>query len=108
MPSTADITLLGECGLPLAGSCPPPWIEEQLTSGRAIALVDGLDEVSAATRERVHQWLRGLAGRYRLARFIVTSRPSGVPSDWAADLGFDHTLLAPLDATTIPAFVMRA
>ncbi|MEU9253216.1 NACHT domain-containing protein [Streptomyces sp. NPDC048270] len=90
-------------GVPL--SAPPGWVEGLMLSGRALVLVDGVDEVPQRLRARTEAWLRSLVSAFPKARCVVTTRPSAVPEDWLAGLGFaTHTML-PMEQKDIQAFV---
>jgi len=57
---------------------PPGWFAEQLNQGKALVLLDGLDEVADVRhRKQVSRWVEKQMRRYRQAPFILTSRPSG-------------------------------
>ncbi len=63
---------------------PPPagWTKRQLTRGRCLVMLDGLDEVAdPAVRQAVVGWVERQMDAYRRNRFIVTSRPFGSCSD---------------------------
>ncbi|GAA2346251.1 NACHT domain-containing protein [Streptomyces kunmingensis] len=103
LPSPADF---------LAGTdCPhtPPdgWAERVLTDGRALVMVDGLDEVPAADRTRVRDWLLALVRGYPGNRWLLTARPTAVRPQWLADDGFTELALAPMDAPRVTEFVRR-
>jgi len=90
-------------GVPLRA--PQGWIEELLGSGRALVLVDGVDEVPPRLRSLTRQWLKSLITAFPRARYVVTTRPSAVPEDWLASKGFAvHTLL-PMDRDDVRAFI---
>ncbi|MET9493610.1 NACHT domain-containing protein [Streptomyces sp. NPDC006552] len=99
----------------LAGTdCPhtPPdgWAERVLTDGRALVMVDGLDEVPAADRARVRDWLLALVRGYPGAggnRWLLTARPTAVRPQWLAGDGFTELALAPMDGERVTAFVRR-
>ncbi|TVT20156.1 NACHT domain-containing protein, partial [Amycolatopsis rhizosphaerae] len=67
---------------PLAGEKPDRWVSGLLRSGRAVILVDGVDELLLPRREEVRRWLDGLVRAYPDARFVVSTRPSAVADDW--------------------------
>ncbi|MFF8376795.1 NACHT domain-containing protein [Streptomyces sp. NPDC015661] len=90
-------------GVPLAP--PAGWVEDLLTSGRALVLVDGVDEVPVRLRQRTETWLKGLVTAFPQARYVVTTRPSAVPEAWLSRQGFaPHTLL-PMDRNGIRSFL---
>jgi len=61
---------------------PQGWVERQLTRGRCIIMLDGLDEVADPdVREAVVNWVERQMAAYRRNRFIVTSRPFGYRSN---------------------------
>ncbi|WP_410644281.1 NACHT domain-containing protein [Amycolatopsis sp. lyj-346] len=66
----------------LAGEKPAGWVSGLLRSGRAMVLVDGVDEVLRPRREEVRRWLEGLLRGYPEARYVITTRPSAVDEDW--------------------------
>ncbi|MEY2230269.1 MULTISPECIES: NACHT domain-containing protein [Streptomyces] len=90
-------------GVPL--SAPPGWVEDLMLSGRALVLVDGVDEVPQRLRIRTETWLRSLISAFPKARYVVTTRPSAVPEDWLAGLGFATHAMLPMDQRDIRAFV---
>lgn len=85
---------------PIAGLMPAGWVHRRLRSGRALLLVDGVDELPSAQRRAVRSWLSGLLAEFPRVRAIVTSRPAAVGSDWLAAEGFSTAFLermAPAD-----------
>jgi energy-coupling factor transporter ATP-binding protein EcfA2 len=61
---------------------PQGWVERQLTSGRCIVMLDGLDEVADPDdRQTMVNWVEIQMAAYRRNRFIVTSRPFGYRSN---------------------------
>ncbi|KOG28727.1 ATP-binding protein [Streptomyces resistomycificus] len=94
---------LSASGVPLRA--PQGWAEELLAAGRALVLVDGVDEVPPRLRARTEQWLRSLLTAFPQARYVVTTRPSAVPEDWLASQGFTAHTLLPMEREDIRAFV---
>ncbi|MER6777196.1 MULTISPECIES: NACHT domain-containing protein [unclassified Streptomyces] len=90
-------------GVPLTG--PPGWAEHLMISGRALVLVDGVDEVPQRLRARTETWLRSLVSAFPKARYVVTTRPSAVPEDWLAGQGFASHSMLPMEQSDIRAFV---
>jgi hypothetical protein len=61
---------------------PAGWTKRQLTRGRCLVMLDGLDEVADPdVRLAVADWVERQMDAYRRNRFIVTSRPCGSCSD---------------------------
>jgi energy-coupling factor transporter ATP-binding protein EcfA2 len=99
---------LPEDFLPAAGvpvRAPQGWVEELLANGRALVLVDGVDEVPPRLRVRTEKWLKSLLTAFPKARYVVTTRPSAVPEDWLAGQGFTAHTLLPMEREDIRAFV---
>ncbi|MCX5299223.1 NACHT domain-containing protein [Streptomyces sp. NBC_00193] len=94
---------LGATGVPLLP--PEGWITGLLASGRALVLIDGVDEVPPRLRDRTESWLRALLTEYPQARFVVTTRHSAVPEDWLAAHGFTSLALLPMDRDDVGAFI---
>ncbi|MFF4365698.1 NACHT domain-containing protein [Streptomyces sp. NPDC001594] len=90
-------------GVPL--SAPTGWVEDLMLNGRALVLVDGVDEVPQRLRGRTETWLRGLVAAFPHARYVVTTRPSAVPEDWLARQGFVAHSLLPMEREDVGAFV---
>ncbi|MBW5484480.1 NACHT domain-containing protein, partial [Streptomyces bambusae] len=90
-------------GVPL--SAPAGWVEELMLSGRALVLVDGVDEVPQRLRTRTENWLRSLVSAFPQARYVVTTRPSAVPEDWLAGQGFVPHALLPMEREDVGAFI---
>ena len=85
----------------VADSVPDQWVEQQLRAGRAIVLIDGMDEVSNAKRLEAIEWLERLLRLYANTIVIVSSRPAGITDpvlqQALARLTFHHIKLLPLD-----------
>ncbi|MEU4272398.1 NACHT domain-containing protein [Streptomyces sp. NPDC026092] len=94
-----------------AVDCPlsPPegWADRVLAAGRGLVLVDGIDEIPEAERERARRWLRDLLDSYDGNRWLVTSRPSAVRDDWLTADGFAELTLAPMTTAEVTTFVRR-
>lgn len=92
---------------PLAEAQPPGWASRVLTAGRALLLIDGIDEIPEPDRERVRVWLRDLLAAFPGNLWLVTSRPSAVADSWLAADGFTELTLSPMSRDDISAFVAR-
>ncbi|MEH1126490.1 NACHT domain-containing protein [Micromonospora sp. CPCC 206061] len=96
---SADSTLLdcikASCGRPHHVFPSLETIEHVLLSGRAILILDGVDELGdSSLRGHLAQLITGFANRYPLTQMVVTSRVVGY---------FD----APLDADQFPTYAVR-
>ncbi|MFI9455713.1 NACHT domain-containing protein [Amycolatopsis sp. NPDC052450] len=89
----------------LAGRAPANWADRVLRSGKAMILVDGVDEVEAPRRRKVKDWLQELGLTYPEARFVVTSRSAAADHRWLYQEGFGSVLLEPMSPTDIHALV---
>ncbi|HKS49830.1 MAG TPA: NACHT domain-containing protein [Amycolatopsis sp.] len=98
---------LDEVGRHIADEMPPSWVQQQLRSGLAVLLVDGLDEVAEHRREEVREWLRELIVAFPHARYVVTTRPAAVEHGWLADERFTEVRLQPMTPQDIRTFIAR-
>ncbi|MEU9718218.1 NACHT domain-containing protein [Streptomyces sp. NPDC047976] len=94
---------LPESGVPLTP--PHGWVEDVMSEGRALVLVDGVDEVPLRLRARTQMWLRRLISAFPNARYVVTTRPSAVPEDWLAGQSFTAHSLLPMEREDIGSFI---
>jgi hypothetical protein len=99
--------LLGTVARVLAGEVPRGWTTEQFRSGRALLLVDGVDELTTGRRPEVREWLTDLVSAYPEARYVVTTRPFAVKEDWLSGSGFVKYDLLPMSARGIRDFLGR-
>ncbi|MFF8275168.1 NACHT domain-containing protein [Streptomyces lateritius] len=94
-----------------AAGCPltPPdgWADRVLAAGRGLILVDGIDEIPEAERDRARRWLRDLLDSYDGNRWLVTSRPTAVRDDWLTPDGFAELTLSPMSRAEVTTFVQR-
>jgi hypothetical protein len=89
----------------LVGTMPQGWVHKQLNSGRALVLIDGLDELPEEQRPSAREWLSELSASYPEARYVVTSRPPAVSEGWLTELQFREAELQPMSLPDISAFV---
>ncbi|WP_422773915.1 NACHT domain-containing protein [Plantactinospora sp. WMMC1484] len=99
--------LLGEDIAQFAAEAPAGLVERIFATGRALLLVDGVDELVRAQRTQVRQWLRRLLDRYPDVIVVVTSRPSGAPARWLTNEGFLAVMLERMSPADIVEFVRR-
>ena len=96
LPNPADWV---QCGTDNRFPRPPDgWVDRLFDQGRALILLDGVDEVPSELWRDVRDWIRSLclndlAGRCR----IVVSARLQLAEDWLSgnDLGFESRTLAP-------------
>jgi hypothetical protein len=73
----------------------PGWANETLKDG-ALVLIDGVDEIPTAHREKLYDWIAELVDLYESSRFVVTSRPYATPKGWLKRLQFHDLTMAPM------------
>lgn len=57
---------------------PNDWIERQMTAGRVLFMLDGLDETEPELRDKyLMPWLFDLLKRYPKCHYLISSRPVG-------------------------------
>jgi hypothetical protein len=98
---------LDEVGRHIADEMPRGWVQERLRRGRAVLLVDGLDELPDERRREVRDWLRELVVAFPRARYVVTTRPAAVAPDWLHAEGFTEVRLQPMAPRDVRTFVTR-
>jgi hypothetical protein len=89
----------------LAGIMRPQWTHHILSTGRAVLLVDGIDEVSTAQREEVRDWLDELMHTFPDSTYVVTSRPHAVGDRWFTRAGFLKAELEPFSGDSVDTFI---
>ncbi|MGW7440588.1 NACHT domain-containing protein [Streptomyces sp. NPDC054849] len=94
-------------GTPLAGEAPEGWESRVMRDGRALLLVDGIDEIPEDEREGARDWLADLITAYPGNRWLVTSRPSAVRRDWLSGEAFTEVTLDPMSPANVRAFIER-
>jgi len=94
-------------GAHIADEMPSGWVHDLLRKGRALILVDGVDEMPEAQRERVRAWLADLVYTFPSARFVVTSRPAAIGEGWLDRLRFSTTELQPMSMSNVTEFVRQ-
>ncbi|WP_200302194.1 NACHT domain-containing protein [Streptomyces adelaidensis] len=92
---------------PLADAQPHGWADRVLRAGRGLLLVDGMDEVPSAVREKAKEWLRDLIAAYPGNLWLITSRPSAVRERWLDGQGFTEGSLAPMSTADVNHFIRR-
>lgn len=92
---------------PITGIMPRGWVERQLDDGKALLLIDGVDELLDRERRAVREWLRKLLGQYTGVRVVVTSRPAAASSDWLRRENFESLHLDRMTPPDLAAFVRQ-
>ncbi|RJQ75735.1 NACHT domain-containing protein [Pseudonocardiaceae bacterium YIM PH 21723] len=89
----------------IADQMPAGWMHEQLAGGRALILVDGVDELPESRRDAARRWLQELVIAYPAAGYVVTSRPAAASGHWLDGAGFTGYETLPMGMADIQAFV---
>ncbi|MFE4698153.1 NACHT domain-containing protein [Streptomyces sp. NPDC056738] len=103
----APDAFLSAVRIPFHATQPDGWSDRVLRHGRALLLVDGLDEIPERDREHTRRWLRELLDAYPGNQWLVTSRPSAVREDWLTPDGFTELVLSPMTGDDVAAFIRR-
>ncbi|GGS25949.1 ATP-binding protein [Actinokineospora fastidiosa] len=99
--------LLDQPSSPQCGPVPEGWVHRQFESGKALLLVDGVDELVAKRRPAVRAWLGELLASYPDVRVVVTSRPTAVTPKWLVHEGFRSIVLEPMTPGDVRIFLRR-
>lgn len=86
---------------------PPQWAHRNLLSGKALVLIDGVDELPAVRRNEIRLWLDSWLAAYPKARFVITSRPAAVSEGWLATEAFHTVTVEPMAREDIHAFIAQ-
>ncbi|WP_287240873.1 MULTISPECIES: NACHT domain-containing NTPase [unclassified Okeania] len=85
---------------------PTGFFEHWLEDGRALILLDGLDEVAEeGKRYDVVRRIENFLGQFDRNRAIITSRPAGYRRDFFRTEEFPHYQMQPFDDEKISAFI---
>ncbi|MFE7272322.1 NACHT domain-containing protein [Streptomyces sp. NPDC057623] len=103
----APEAMLDGVASPLTGIMPRGWVERRLDSGRALLLIDGVDELLDRERRAVRDWLRRLLSTYAEVRVVVTSRPAAAGADWLRREDFAALHLDRMTPPDLAAFVRQ-
>ncbi|MEU9666967.1 NACHT domain-containing protein [Streptomyces bobili] len=92
-------------GTALCEEMPDRWVHRIMRSGRALILIDGVDELPDGQRDEAREWLRSLIATYPEAIYVVTSRPAAAEVDWLGEDGFAVLDLLPMNQKDVEKFV---
>ncbi|MEV5533530.1 NACHT domain-containing protein [Streptomyces prunicolor] len=94
-----------EVGTHLAEEMPDKWVSRLLASGRALVLIDGVDELPSEQRDSARAWLRQLVMTYPDSYYLVTSRPAAAEADWLAQDDFAVLDMLPMTQGDVSNFI---
>jgi hypothetical protein len=92
---------------PELGTPPRGWAVSLLASGRALVLLDGIDEIPTAERDDLRRDVKALVTAYPKNLFILTTRPAAVKPSWLAELEFAVARINPMSDTDRDRFIRR-
>jgi NACHT domain len=103
LPAPADLP--GIVARVIAAETPPGWVGDRFRAGRAVLLVDGVDELEPTRRLQAREWLEQLVTAYDSLRVVVSARPFAISEDWLDASGFVTFDLLPLSAKGVRDFL---
>lgn len=106
-PLPAPDALIHPTGTAISGHMPDAWIDRLFRDGRALLLVDGVDELPRERRAAVRDWLTGIVTAYPLLPVVVTSRPMAAGRGWLESAGFGGSVIPPMRPEHLRRFVTR-
>lgn len=83
------------------------WPRQQLEGGRALVLIDGIDELPEKQRPAVNVWLREMIDLFPHSRYIVTTRPGAADDIEFGDLDFTVANLEPMNPVQVRRFIVQ-
>jgi predicted NACHT family NTPase len=96
---------------------PGDWVRQQLDSGCALVLIDGVDEMPRPKRQTFFEDLQKLVTEFPNAIYITTSRPAGLKDEngeewvewenWMKAEQFGNCLMEPMTLPVIEKFINR-
>ncbi|MGV9366039.1 NACHT domain-containing protein [Amycolatopsis sp. NPDC003731] len=90
---------------PLTALMPSAYVHRQLVSGRALVLVDGVDELPVEERGEVRAWLGRLLSAFPDIRLVLTSRPAGATETWLNAEGFRSAWIEHMSQAGVRALI---
>ena len=94
-----------EVGRHIAADMPHGWVTGLLREGRALVLIDGVDELPEPQRRSARAWLTTLVDTFPDAKYVITSRPGAAASTWLDDQGFTAAEVEPMGWPDVREFV---
>ena len=93
-------------GKNIISSMPKGWVQSHLRDGRALVLIDGLDELKEGSpRTEALEWLQDLIDTFPGCGYIITSRPGALEDGFHLPAGFTSLELRPMTPGKIRSFV---
>ncbi|MEA2562662.1 MAG: hypothetical protein QOH06_4166 [Acidobacteriota bacterium] len=89
------------------GGPPADWVKSVFQDGRALLLLDGVDEIPNAHRDMTRRAIADLVAQYPETYLVISTRPRAVEPDWLAHLGFQEARINPLSELDRANFIDR-
>lgn len=96
----------------MVGGKPENWVHRKMESGRALVLIDGVDELPVDKRNEMLDSLKQLVNQYPNNRYIVTSRSHALKPDiwpewdeWIEKENFAQFDIQPLSNVNVDVFI---
>jgi predicted NACHT family NTPase len=80
------------------------WVRPLLKTGRAVLLIDAVDELPESERDDVVRYIDSIVSEFPEATVVVTARGYAVTEDWLGSQHFLHAELQPLEGPALTAF----
>jgi hypothetical protein len=104
LPTPDELPLQVARGL---GAPPQDWVKAVLTSGRAMVLLDGVDEVPNPYRVDLRRDIGEIVTTYPHNLYLLSTRPAAVPAGWLSDLDFHEAAVDPMSDSDKRYFIER-
>ena len=89
------------------GNPPPDWVASILRTGKALVLLDGIDEVPNVHRQQLRRAIEGIVGTYPNNYYLVSTRPTAVEEGWLATAGFREAAVDPMSEVDRTLFIEK-
>jgi hypothetical protein len=86
---------------------PRGWMTSLLETGRALVLLDGVDEVPNRDRNDVYKAVERLINKYPRCYYLLSTRPAAVERGWLKPLGFREADISPLSEMDRDQLIVR-
>jgi hypothetical protein len=88
-------------------SAPADWMTGVLDAGRALVLLDGVDEVHRDKRAQLAEEIGDLIRTYQHCTYVVTTRPGAVERGWLDRLQFTEARVEPMSRADREEFIEK-
>jgi Leucine-rich repeat (LRR) protein len=89
------------------GRPPVDWVSSVLQGGRALVLLDGVDEILSSHRPAMKRAIEALVNQYPASYFVVSTRPRAVEVGWLTANRFREARINPMSPFDRQQFVDR-